>query len=109
MSLAALAAERDERLAALREALGPLRTTLAQQPFLAGPAPNYADHIVFGASNGRGWRARSRSSPPTTPRSAPGANACSTPTAASPAGRRARFEATSSLIAPRSRSGSVSV
>ena len=31
------------------QALGPLRTTLAQQPFLAGAAPNYADHIVFGA------------------------------------------------------------
>ena len=45
----ALAAERDEALAALRRAVAPLRSTLAAQPYLAGEAPNYADHAVFGA------------------------------------------------------------
>jgi glutathione S-transferase len=49
VSLAALAERRDEWLAALRKALGPLRATLADQPFLAGAAPNYADHVVFSA------------------------------------------------------------
>jgi len=49
VSLAALAERRDEWLAALRRALAPLRATLVDQPFLAGAAPNYADHIVFGA------------------------------------------------------------
>lgn len=45
----ALAAERDDALAALRTTLRPLRSTLAAQPFLAGAAPNYADHVAFGA------------------------------------------------------------
>jgi glutathione S-transferase len=49
VSLAALAERRDESLAALRRALAPLRGALADQPYLAGAAPNYADHIVFGA------------------------------------------------------------
>ena len=29
--------------------MAPLRTTLAAQSFIAGSAPAYADHIVFGA------------------------------------------------------------
>ncbi len=48
-SFSAIAAERDEALAALRRTLAPLRTTLGAQPFVAGAAPAYADHVVFGA------------------------------------------------------------
>lgn len=48
-SFEAIAAERENALAALRVTLGPLRSTLANQRFLAGSAPNYADHAVFGA------------------------------------------------------------
>ena len=47
--LEALAAERDEALASLRGSLAPVRSTLAVQPYVAGAAPNYADHVVFGA------------------------------------------------------------
>lgn len=49
VSLEALAGERDASLQALREVLKPLRSTLAAQDYLAGEAPAYADHIVFGA------------------------------------------------------------
>lgn len=45
----AIAAERDEALAALNGTLAPLRSTLVNQPFIAGVAPAYADHAVFGA------------------------------------------------------------
>ena len=45
----AMAAERDEALAALNRVLTPLRSTLTKQPFVAGAAPAYADHAVFGA------------------------------------------------------------
>ena len=48
-TFASIAAERDEALAALRRTLAPLRSTLASQPFVAGAAPAYADHAVFGA------------------------------------------------------------
>ena len=48
-SFEAIAAERDEALAALRRTLAPLRSTLATQPFVAGAAPAYADHALFGA------------------------------------------------------------
>lgn len=48
-SFEALAAERDEALAALSRTLAPLRSTLATQLFVAGAAPAYADHAVFGA------------------------------------------------------------
>jgi glutathione S-transferase len=48
-TFASIAAERDEALAALRRTLAPLRSTLASQPFIAGAAPAYADHAVFGA------------------------------------------------------------
>ncbi len=43
------AVHRTEATAALNSTLKPLKTTLEKQPFLAGLAPNYADHIVFGA------------------------------------------------------------
>lgn len=45
----AIAAERDEALVALDRTLAPLRSTLAHQPYVAGAAPAYADHAVFGA------------------------------------------------------------
>ncbi len=43
------APERESYLAALKKTLAPLRRTLKAQSFIAGAAPNYADHIVFGA------------------------------------------------------------
>ncbi|HVE20426.1 MAG TPA: glutathione S-transferase N-terminal domain-containing protein [Acidocella sp.] len=43
------APQRETYLAAFKKALAPLRKTLKGQSFLAGTAPNYADHIVFGA------------------------------------------------------------
>ena len=45
----ALSDAEEESLAALRRLLAPLRSTLAAQPYLAGAAPNYADHVAFGA------------------------------------------------------------
>jgi glutathione S-transferase len=48
-TLEAVVAGREQRLAAFREGLAPLRLTLEAQPFLAGSAPLYADYIVFGA------------------------------------------------------------
>lgn len=44
-----LAGSREEHLAALRRVIQPLRSTLAAQAYLAGPTPNYADHVVFSA------------------------------------------------------------
>jgi len=49
LALEEVAADRETRLPALREALGPLRAQLAQHPFLGGEAPNYADYIALGA------------------------------------------------------------
>lgn len=48
-SFETMAAERDEALAALQRTLAPLRSTLTKQAFVAGAAPAYADHAVFGA------------------------------------------------------------
>lgn len=48
-SFEVIAAERDEALTELSRILAPLRSTLALQPFVAGSAPAYADHAVFGA------------------------------------------------------------
>ena len=48
-SLEEFAAHRAEALGPLNAALKPLKITLEKQPFIAGLAPNYADHIVFGA------------------------------------------------------------
>ena len=44
-----LARQRDEALARFKAVLAPLRATLKGQSFMAGSAPTYADHIVFGA------------------------------------------------------------
>ncbi len=43
------APQRETYLAAFKKTLTPLRRTLKAQNFVAGTAPNYADHIVFGA------------------------------------------------------------
>ena len=40
---------RETHLAAFKNALKPLRRTLKAQHFIAGTAPKFADHIVFGA------------------------------------------------------------
>jgi glutathione S-transferase len=42
-----LAAGRDKELSAFRRLLDPLRATLADQAFLAGAAPGFADYAVF--------------------------------------------------------------
>jgi glutathione S-transferase len=49
MTLEEMAARHEEFLPAFKAALVPLRRTLQAQPFLAGPGPLFADHIVFGA------------------------------------------------------------
>jgi glutathione S-transferase len=49
MTLEAIAADPEAKLAALRQVLQPVRLTLQQQPYLAGAAPKYADYILFGA------------------------------------------------------------
>lgn len=41
-------AGRDDRLAAFRDLLLPIRLVLRKQQWLGGPAPSYADHIVAG-------------------------------------------------------------
>jgi len=48
-SFATLSAAREENVAALKRVLNPVRTTLHVQHFLAGSAPSYADHILYGA------------------------------------------------------------
>ena len=48
MTLEQAQAGRDDRLAAFRESLQPVRLVLRRQTFLGGPAPSYADHIVAG-------------------------------------------------------------
>ncbi|MBS9720006.1 glutathione S-transferase family protein [Tianweitania sp. BSSL-BM11] len=40
---------RDEKLEAFRASLAPLRSTLAEQPFIGGVTPLFCDYIVFGA------------------------------------------------------------
>jgi glutathione S-transferase len=47
-SLEAVQAGRDERLAAFRDLLLPIRLVLRKQDWLGGAAPSYADHIVAG-------------------------------------------------------------
>ena len=44
-----VAADRDTRVHAFRQALDPLRTILRAQPFIAGDAPAYADYIPLGS------------------------------------------------------------
>jgi glutathione S-transferase len=49
MTLEAFAADTKGHIAALRNALEPLRVTLATQPFIGGDSPLYPDYIVFGS------------------------------------------------------------
>ncbi|WP_297491934.1 glutathione S-transferase family protein [Acidocella sp.] len=48
-TLEELGTRREAAVAALQPVLAPLLATLKAQTFIAGEAPNYADHIVFGA------------------------------------------------------------
>lgn len=48
-TLEAYTAGREERLPAVREALGPLRRHLKRSPFIGGDSPGYADYIALGA------------------------------------------------------------
>ncbi|MBX9647038.1 MAG: glutathione S-transferase family protein [Xanthobacteraceae bacterium] len=48
MTLEALVASRDDRVAAIRASMQPLRQTLKSQQFLGGDSPRYADYAVFG-------------------------------------------------------------
>jgi len=47
--LETVVADREQTRVAFRQALDPLRALLADQPFIAGDAPLYADYTVFGA------------------------------------------------------------
>ena len=47
-TLEAIAADRESRLPAVRDALAPIRLHLARFPFLGGRTPSYADYIVLG-------------------------------------------------------------
>jgi len=49
VSLDELTAQREASLQAFLQVVKPLSSTLSQQPYLAGDAPAYVDHIVFGA------------------------------------------------------------
>lgn len=48
-TIAELRIAQQDNVKALRQTVRPLRSTLRDQAFLAGEAPNYADHVVFGA------------------------------------------------------------
>jgi glutathione S-transferase len=48
-TLEAFTANREARLPDLRKNLKPMRVALANQPFLGGDKPNYADYIALGA------------------------------------------------------------
>ena len=47
MPLEQLAGEREQSVRKLREGLEPLRAMLAEQPFVAGQTPGFADYIAF--------------------------------------------------------------
>ncbi len=49
MTIEALGADREARLPAFQASLAPARATLAQQPFLSGNTPAWADYALFGA------------------------------------------------------------
>src|SRR5258708_15873744 len=49
MTLEAFAADTQGNIKALRNALEPLRVTLATQPFVGGDSPLYSDYIIFGS------------------------------------------------------------
>jgi glutathione S-transferase len=48
MPIEEVVSDREARLAELGRALAPLRTTLRNQPFIAGDRPLYADYCAFG-------------------------------------------------------------
>jgi glutathione S-transferase len=48
MSLEAVQAGRDDRVAAFRDTLLPIRLVLRRQKWLGGATPSYADHIIAG-------------------------------------------------------------
>lgn len=48
VSLEEIVANREARLPGLRQALGPVRRTIANQPFLGGAEPNFADMCMLG-------------------------------------------------------------
>ena len=48
-SLEAAVSGREERLPHFRKSLASLRALLAQQEWIGGPSPLYADYLVFGA------------------------------------------------------------
>jgi len=48
MTLEQVQAGREDRVAAFRDTLLPIRLVLRKQDWLGGPAPSYADHIVAG-------------------------------------------------------------
>ncbi len=48
ISLEVVQQDRDQRLAAFRDLLAPVRLVLRRQPWLGGAVPSYADHIVVG-------------------------------------------------------------
>jgi len=48
-TIEAFSAEPEKHLAAFRQSLTPLRTSLAAQPYFAGERPAYADYIVLGS------------------------------------------------------------
>ncbi len=47
-SLEAIQAGREDRVAAFRDLLLPVRLVLRRQPWLGGSAPSYADYIIAG-------------------------------------------------------------
>ncbi|SDG05056.1 MULTISPECIES: glutathione S-transferase family protein [Thalassobaculum] len=49
MTLAEFQSKRDEKVAAFRTALEPIRLVVKDQPFIGGTAPTYADYILFGS------------------------------------------------------------
>ncbi len=48
MTLEQVQSGRDDRLAAFRDSLAPIRLVLRRQDWLGGPQPSYADHIIAG-------------------------------------------------------------
>jgi glutathione S-transferase len=88
-ALESVVRDREARVPAFRTSLDPLRRTVERQDFVSGSTPAYADYVVFAHSNGHALSAISRCSQPMI-RSGPGAAACSTCSAASPAARRPR-------------------
>lgn len=49
VTLEAYCANKDEHVAKLRNTIAPLRAVVAEQPFIGGAYPSYADYTAFGA------------------------------------------------------------